>query len=578
MSSPVLSFPLADQQQWQDLVTKALKGVAPDSLHHLDEDGLDIAALYQIDAASPAASDQVPVHRLTAHPAQRLAYGWRVCQPVETDAAPETVNAAILDELAGGATGIYLNLGSAAATQLEQMLHDVVLGAADIVLDAGPHVGDALAVFAKMARGQGKNLSDISLDLAIDPFAPQADAALLAEGLHLMGGAGDADITDGVFRLNGWQWHNHGLSQVQELAYLLAAATQIFRSGTEAGLPAELIARKTSMSVALPADMFDGIAKCRALRRGWAGLVTALGLRADSYPLHLQALPSMRMFSLADADMNIMRTTTALLGGAMGGADMMTAYAHDALTGGSAMGRRLARMQQIMMIEESGLGRSLDAAGGAAFIEARTEALAAAAWAGFQDIEAAGGAAVAQAEQRFAAMAEAAARRRDQQLAQGALPLLGITVQPDSKPIGDLAARWQTIARPAAVIEAIRRQSAKTPPRILILQQGDAADPRQEAIRRVLRIGGMSAVHLTLPLAPVDAVTVDAVTIDAVTVARPAIVVLLDLKIDGLDPQVRAQLDHSILPGGIFEADDILPDTAQIAWLIKLADMTKDLD
>ena len=43
MSSPVLSFPLADQQQWQDLVTKALKGVAPDSLHHLDEDGLDIA-------------------------------------------------------------------------------------------------------------------------------------------------------------------------------------------------------------------------------------------------------------------------------------------------------------------------------------------------------------------------------------------------------------------------------------------------------------------------------------------------------------------------------------------------------
>jgi hypothetical protein len=175
-------------------------------------------------------------------------------------------------------------------------------------------------------------------------------------------------------------------------------------------------------------------------------------------------------------------------------------------------------------------------------------------------------------------MAEAAARRRDQQLAQGKLPLLGITVQPDSKPVGDLAPRWQMIARPAAVIEAIRRQSAKTPPRILILQQGDAADPRREAIRRVLRIGGMSAVHLTLPLAPVDAVTVDAVTVDAVRVARPAIVVLLDLKIDRLNPQVREQLDHSILPGGIFEADDILPDTAQIAWLIKLADMTKDLD
>jgi hypothetical protein len=144
-------------------------------------------------------------------------------------------------------------------------------------------------------------------------------------------------------------------------------------------------------------------------------------------------------------------------------------------------------------------------------------------------------------------------------------------VQPDSKPVGDLAPRWQTIARPAAVIEAIRRQKAKTPPRILILQHGDAPDPRREAIRRVLRIGGMSAMHLTLPLT-------GCVTVDAVTMARPAIVVLLDLKIESLDLQVRAQLDHSILPGGIFEADDVLPDTAQIAWLIKLADMTKDLD
>ena len=114
------------------------------------------------------------------------------------------------------------------------------------------------------------------------------------------------------------------------------------------------------------------------------------------------------MFSLIDADVNILRTTTALLGGAIGGADIMTAFAHDELSGASPMGRRLARMQQIMMIEESGLGRSLDVAGGAAFIEARSDALAQSAWAAFQDIEAGGGAAAAQSDQRFAAMAEAA--------------------------------------------------------------------------------------------------------------------------------------------------------------------------
>ena len=110
MSSPVLSFPAADRQQWQDLVTKALKGATPDSLHRTDEDGLDIAALYQVEPVtepapdqmqvlSPApldiaalyqvepvtepASGQVPIYRLTANPAQRLAAGWRVCQPVD---------------------------------------------------------------------------------------------------------------------------------------------------------------------------------------------------------------------------------------------------------------------------------------------------------------------------------------------------------------------------------------------------------------------------------------------------------------------------------------------------------------
>ena len=566
MSSPVLSFPAADRQQWQDIVAKALKGASADSLHRTDEDGLDIAALYQVEPLADTSSGQVPVHRLTANPAQRLAYGWRVCQPVDGGGKADEVNGKILDELSGGATGVYLSLGPVSAPDLEQMLHNVVLGAADIMIDAGPHIGNVMAAFETLSHGQDKPLSDIGLDLAIDPFAPQSDASLLEDGLGVLRRTDARQIPHGVFRLNGWQWHNQGMSQVQELGYLLATTTQIFRSGMAAGLSAAQIARKTSMCIALPADLFDGIAKCRAIRRGWAGLVTALGLDADSCRLQLQALPSLRMFSLIDADINMLRTTTALLGGAIGGADIMTAFAHDELSGASPMGRRLARMQQIMMIEESGLGRSLDAAGGAAFIEARSDALAESAWAAFQDIEAGGGAAAAQSDQRFAAMAEAAATKRNKEFAAGALPMLGVTLQPDGQPVADLTSRWQAVSRPVAVIEAIRRQTALNPPRILILQPGGADNSKLHAVRRVLQIGGMSAVHLTLPLDQPD----------AVTTARPAIVVLIDMEIDALDPAIQAQLDHSLLAGGIFAADDILKSEAQIAWLIALADMTKE--
>ena len=76
----------------------------------------------------------------------------------------------------------------------------------------------------------------------------------------------------------------------------------------------------------------------------------------------------------------------------------------------------------------------------------------------------------------------------------------------------------------------------------------------------------MSAVHLTLPLDQPD----------AVITARPGIVVLIDMEIDALDPAIQVQVDHSLLVGGIFVADDILKSEAQIAWLIKLADMTKE--
>ena len=60
MSSPVLSFPAADRQQWQDIVAKALNGASAESLNRTDEDGLDIAALYQVEPTAVTKSGQVP--------------------------------------------------------------------------------------------------------------------------------------------------------------------------------------------------------------------------------------------------------------------------------------------------------------------------------------------------------------------------------------------------------------------------------------------------------------------------------------------------------------------------------------
>ena len=59
------------------------------------------------------------------------------------------------------------------------------------------------------------------------------------------------------------------MTAVQELAWVLASLVEIMRGGMARGLDLSDLASKLSASLALPADLFDGIAKCRALRRGW---------------------------------------------------------------------------------------------------------------------------------------------------------------------------------------------------------------------------------------------------------------------------------------------------------------------
>ena len=56
-----------------------------------------------------------------------------------------------------------------------------------------------------------------------------------------------------------------------------------------------------------------------------------------------------------------------------------------------AFARRIARNTQIMLQEESALGRVVDPAGGSWYVEKLTDELAKGAWETFQEIEAKGG-------------------------------------------------------------------------------------------------------------------------------------------------------------------------------------------
>ena len=199
---------------------------------------------------------------------------------------------------------------------------------------------------------------------------------------------------------------------------------------------------------------------------------------------------------MADDEVNMLRTTTALLGGAIGGADQLSAHAHDCLGGSSAAGRRLARMQQHLLREESSLACSLDAAGGSGFIEARSDQLAEAAWRHFQKIEAGGGAKVAHLSGQFDLLAKKAAGQRHARLVAGDLALVGVNLQPKGRPIISTLPQWKMLRRPAAAIEDLRRSTAQSPPRILLLQQANKSSPKLKKLRALLAISGVQPVQM----------------------------------------------------------------------------------
>ena len=88
----------------------------------------------------------------------------------------------------------------------------------------------------------------------------------------------------------------------------------------------------------------------------------------------------------------MLRTTIAVAAAGLGGADAITVLPHTAPLGlPDPFARRVARNTQLVLLEESNLGRVGDPAAGSGALEAMTDELCIAAWSAFREIEQQGG-------------------------------------------------------------------------------------------------------------------------------------------------------------------------------------------
>jgi methylmalonyl-CoA mutase len=512
------------REAWLKLVERVLKGADFDRrLVSRTADGLAIQPLY-------TRADAVPGAALT----NRTAYfpgGWDVRQRhAEPDA--KAANAAILEDLAGGATSLLLQITapgqagmSYGAEALGTALKGVFLDACGIALDAGENTMDAAGSLIGIWRAAGVNENQRRGAFNYDPLGVLARTGTLyypaARSCEIAAKfANDCRTMTHVTALlaDGRPYHEAGASEVQELAAMLATLIAYLRACETAGLRPRAAFAKIGLGLAADADLFLTMAKLRAARKLVARVAEACGASHAVDKLHIAATTSERMMAKRDPWVNLLRTTIACAGAAFGGADAVTVLPFTwAMGKPDAFARRVARNTHLVLQEESALGRVVDPGHGAWFVETLTEELAKSAWALLQEIEAKGGMGPALESGFIQAEIARVADARARDVATGRLELTGVSAFPrladdgvkvEPHPVPEAVVKGGMSVAPlhprrlAEPFERLRDASdahlARTGkrPQVFLASLGDLGvhSPRSTWVRNFLAAGGIDAI------------------------------------------------------------------------------------
>ncbi|MDT5221354.1 MAG: methylmalonyl-CoA mutase [Mycobacterium sp.] len=442
--------------------------------------------------------------------------GWKVAEAFPLPGKPPgEANAALLSALGEGVSALLLRVGESgvAPDQLERLLEGVYLSMAPVIVDAGAdYTAAADAMLAVVEQVEADQRATVSVDLGADPLTatlsdrkvPTVDD-VVAVAKRVVGTPGVRAIT-----VDGPAFHNLGATAAWELAATIAAAVAYLRVLTESGLSVSQALGQISFRLAADDDQFMTLAKMRAVRQLWARVADVAG-DPDGGAAVVHAETSLPMMTQRDPWVNMLRSTLAAFGAGVGGADTVLVYAFDvSIPGGwpgtaTSFARRIARNTQLLLLEESHVGRVLDPAGGSWFVEDLTNQLAERAWEHFQSIESHGG--FIDAHDYLAGQIGDLAARRADDIAHRRMAITGVNEFPNlgeaPLPQGDSLGRAGVVVRYAAEFEALRDRSDvylaehDTRPQVLLLPVGPLAEHniRTTFASNLLASGGVEAVN-----------------------------------------------------------------------------------
>ncbi len=197
--------------------------------------------------------------------------------------------------------------------------------------------------------------------------------------------------------ISGYHIREAGSTAPQEVAFTLASGLEYVERALAAGIPLEDFAPRLSFFFAAHNDLLEEVAKFRAARRLWAGLMRERYDASDkSCRLRFHTQTAGSTLTAQQPMNNVVRVAIQALAAVLGGTQSLHTNGFDeALALPTEEAAKIALRTQQIVAHESGVTRTADPLGGSHYVEALTDQIEATARGYIDQIAELGGAAKA---------------------------------------------------------------------------------------------------------------------------------------------------------------------------------------
>ena len=451
-----------DQARWRALAAAELQGADPESLIRPTPEGIDVAPLYAADDLPDGDWPGLPGEAPFTRGVRATMYAnrpWTVRQYAGF-ATAEASNAFYRANLAAGQRGLSVafdlathrgydsdhprvagDVGKAgvAVDSVEDMkvLFDgIPLASTSVSMTMNGAVLPVLAAFIVAAEEQGVAADQLSGTIQNDIlkeflvrntyiYPPGPSMRIVADVIEHL--AATMPRFNSI-SISGYHLHEAGAPADLELAFTLADGIEYVRAAQARGLNVDEFAPRLSFFFAIGMNLFMEVAKLRAARTLWHGIMAGFGARDPaSLKLRTHCQTSGVSLTAQDPHNNVVRTTIEALAAVLGGTQSLHTNAYDEALGlPTEASARIARTTQLILAEEAGLAGVVDPLGGSYYVEALTKRLVDRATEVLAEVEALGGMTRAIEAGMPKLRVEEAAARRQARIDRGEEVVVGV--------------------------------------------------------------------------------------------------------------------------------------------------------